>query len=167
MDDQMPIGVRFSVLHRSFKKRVDEQVKKKELTGVQFGVLLGLNKLERLGHKEIKQRDLENEAHVTHPTMTEILKRLEGKGFIESHPGTTDRRSKNISSTQKTADLLRETHEVDESVFRELCNGLTQQQREEMLVYLDVMLTNAIQGICDHNCKDTEKGRNKYDKALS
>ena len=39
MEKEMPIGLRFSLLHRSFKKQLDELLREKELTGVQFGVL--------------------------------------------------------------------------------------------------------------------------------
>ena len=81
MEKELPIGLRFSLLHRSFKKQLDEQLKEKELTGVQFGVLGQLGRLERSGQGEVYQKDLELATHVTHPTMTEIVKRLE-KGDV-------------------------------------------------------------------------------------
>ncbi len=59
MEKEMPIGLRFSLLHRSFKKQLDERLKEKELTGVQFGVLGQLDRLERSGQEEVYQKDLE------------------------------------------------------------------------------------------------------------
>ena len=38
MEKEMPIGLRFSLLHRSFKKQLDEQLKEHERTGVEIGV---------------------------------------------------------------------------------------------------------------------------------
>lgn len=144
MENGMPIGVKFSVLHRAFKRSVDEQVKQKGLTGVQFGVLAGLSRLEQCGQKEIRQRDLEQVSHVTHSTMTEIIKRLENKEFLVCHTGITDRRSKIISSTKKTTRLLQEMDEIDAIVFQKLSKGLNDQQKEEMLNGMNIMIKNAI-----------------------
>ena len=82
----MPLGLRFSLLHRSYKKKIDELLREKDLTGVQFFVLGALVRLEHAGSGEIHQRDLELATHVTHPTMTELLKRLEKKGLIRCAP---------------------------------------------------------------------------------
>ena len=119
MDKEMPIGIRFSLLHRSFKRQLDERLKEKELTGVQFGVLGQLGRLERTKQGEIFQKDLEAISHVTHPTMTEILKRLEKQGFISCHPGTKDR------------------------IFAKLCTGLSGEQISSLIAMTDVMIENA------------------------
>ena len=67
MDDKLPMGLRFSLLHRAFKRRMDALLSEKELTGVQFGVLGALIRRERQGAEEISQRDLEEATHVGHP----------------------------------------------------------------------------------------------------
>ena len=48
------------------------------------GVLGELGRLERESAGEVTQKALEAAAHVTHPTMTELLKKLEKKGFVSS-----------------------------------------------------------------------------------
>ena len=72
-EKELPMGLRFSLLHRAFRKKMDERLSEKELTGVQFGVLSALLRMEQVKTGEISQRDLEEVSHVTHPTMTEIL----------------------------------------------------------------------------------------------
>ena len=47
MEQEMPMGLRFSVISRSFKRQLDGLLKEKELTGVQFGVLNGARRLRR------------------------------------------------------------------------------------------------------------------------
>lgn len=143
MDKEMPIGIRFSFLHRSFKRQLDERLKEKELTGVQFGVLGQLGRLERTKQGEIFQKDLEAISHVTHPTMTEILKRLEKQGFISCHPGTKDRRYKCVSTTEKATQLLEEMVEVDKQIFAKLCTGLSGEQISSLIAMTDVMIENA------------------------
>ena len=143
MEHRMPLGLRFSIIGRSFKKQLDELLREKDLTGVQFGVLGELGRLEHSGCVSITQRDLENASHVTHPTMTEILKRLEKKGFIRCCPSENDRRCKLISSTEKAAALIDEMRTADERVFASLTGGLGEDEINELLRLTDVMLKNS------------------------
>lgn len=148
MEHNMPMGLRLSLLHRAFRKRLDEGLQEKGLTGVQFGVLGQLRRLRRAGQEEINQRDLEAATHVTHPTMTEIVKRLEKQGFVVCAPSERDRRFKCIRPTEKAAALHREMDELDERVFREMCRGLTPEQVEAFGTILDQMLNNIYGGCC-------------------
>lgn len=138
----IPVGLRFSILHRSFMKQLDRLLQEKGLTGVQLGVLGQLRKLEETG-QEVNQRDLENATHVTHPTMTEIVKRLEKQGFVRCEPSARDRRYKSIRSTEKAASLRSETNELDERIFRELTTGLSEEEIRSLLSVTDKMLANA------------------------
>ena len=149
------MGLRFSLLHRAFRRKLDEHLREMDLTGVQFGVLGQLARLEELGEGEINQRALETASHVTHPTMTEIIKRLEQKGFIACKPSAADRRNKCISSTEKARALHREVDRVDEEVYSWLCEGLSPEQREELSELTGIMLENALKVYgkgCDRNC---------------
>ena len=143
MNCHLPVGLRFSILHRSFLKQLDRLLQEKGLTGVQFGVLGQLRRLEESGQREINQRDLENAAHVTHPTMTEILKRLEKQGFVTCEPSARDRRFKSIRSTGKALALRCETEELDERVFRRLTQGLSESEIASLLSAMDKMIENA------------------------
>ncbi len=143
MDKEIPIGLRFSLLHRSFKKQLDERLKEKELTGVQFGVLGQLNRLEHLEQREVCQKDLEALFRVTHPTMTEIIKRLEKQGFVNCRPGAKDRRYKCVSTTEKAEQLLDEMAEVDKQIFKKLCEGLSGEEVSSLITMTDIMLENA------------------------
>ena len=156
IDVKIPIGLQFSILHRAFRKKLDEQLREKDLTGVQFGVMGELMRLERVASGEVNQKDLENASHVTHPTMTEIIKRLEKKGFITCETSAVDRRYKSISSTGKALSLRQEMNEVDKSVFQWLSQGLSQPQIDELMEIMDIMLKNAAEccGKGSENCGD-------------
>ena len=75
----MPMGVKFAVIHRAFRREMDALLREKDVTGAQFGALRALDYLERERGGEISQHDLEEISRSTHPTMTEILKKLEKK----------------------------------------------------------------------------------------
>jgi len=161
MTDQLPYGLRFSIIGRTFKRQLDSQLSAEELTAVQLSVLKELGRLERSGVPEVNQRDLENASHVTHPTMAQILKRLERKGFIRCCQSSTDRRSKSISSTEKALKLRHEMDQIDQEIFKQLCRGLSQEQVDSTLAAVDIMLSNAFH-CCDNQVH--KKGSEKLDQ---
>lgn len=153
MERNMPMGLRFSLLHRSFKKQMDARLQEKGLTGVQFGVLGQLRRLQRAGQAEINQRDLETATHVTHPTMTEIVKRLEKQGFVACAPSERDRRYKSIRATEKAEALHQEIDELDGAIFAELCRGLSEEDVAALRRITDRMLGNIFE-----NCRKKQGG---------
>ena len=156
MKYDLPYGMRFSILGRTFKRQLDQRLLEKDLTGVQLGVLKELEQLEASGAAEVNQRDLEKASHVTHPTMTEILKRLERKGFVCCCQSSLDRRHKRISSTEKSMQLRQELSCMDEAILEELSRGLSRQQLETLWEILDVMLDNAF-NICRKGCDENDQ----------
>ena len=156
MKYDLPYGMRFSILGRTFKRQLDQRLLEKDLTGVQLGVLKELERLEASGAAEVNQRDLENASHVTHPTMTEILKRLERKGFIRCCQSSHDRRHKCIFSTEKARQLQQEMSYMDSAILVQLSRGLSQQQLEALGEILDVMLDNAFQ-TCKKGCDENDQ----------
>ena len=56
-EKELPMGLRFSLLHRAFRKKMDERLSEKELTGVQFGVLSALLRMEQVKTGETSSRD--------------------------------------------------------------------------------------------------------------
>ena len=143
MTDELPVGLRLSILSRAFGQLLDKRAKALDLTCAQFAVLQELRRLEAQKPPEINQRDLEHAARLTHPTMTEILKHLEKKGFVQCRTGIADRRSKAISSTEKTFRLAGKLDHIDDDIFRTLIRGISEKNVEAFLNTMDCMLINA------------------------
>lgn len=141
MNCEIPIGLRFSILHRSFRCKIDEMLREHDITGPQLGVLSALRKNELAG-RETCQRDLENVSHVTHPTMTEMIKRLEKKGLLVTRRSETDRRSKCIFITEEGTDILKRTAEIEQDVFAALSSGLSEEQLQQLDKITAIMLKN-------------------------
>ena len=146
----MPIGAKFAVLHRAFRRELDAALKEKDLTGVQFGVLRAIDRLERTADGEISQRAVEEASHSSHPTMCEILKKLEKKGFVDIRPSRTDGRRKTVGLTDRARELDRELFGVDERTFARIACGLDEAQTEALGAMLDTMLSN----ICGCGAKE-------------
>ena len=156
MKHDLPYGMRFSILGRTFKRQLDERLLEKDLTGVQLGVLKELERLEASGVAEVNQRDLENASHVTHPTMTEILKRLERKGFIRCCQSSHDRPHKCVFSTEKARQLQQEMNHMDSAILAQLSRGLSREQLESLWEMLDIMLDNALK-TCKKGCDENDQ----------
>ena len=138
----MPVGAKFAVIHRAFRRELDASLREMELTGAQFGALRALDRLERERGGEISQRDVEELCRSAHPTMTEILKKLEKKGFIEVRPSETDRRRKQIRRTDKARELDHATIRADEQTFDKFAAGLDAAERASLERMLDVLIGN-------------------------
>ena len=138
----IPLGVKFAIIHRAFRREVDAMLREKGLTAAQFGVLNALDRLEHEGAAEINQRDVEAMCRSTHPTMTEMLKKLEKKGFIETRVSETDRRRKIVCRTERAKELGRETVQVDEQTFAKFSAGLDGAQTAQLETMLDALLRN-------------------------
>jgi DNA-binding MarR family transcriptional regulator len=144
MDHDIPPGLRFSILNRAFKRKLEDRASEMGLTAVQLQVLGELRRLEVIGDSEINQRDLENAVSVTHPTMTEIIKRLEKKGAVVCTTSRADKRYKKINTTPQYANIHIELETMDRTVFKELCQGLSDQQVEEFMKLSSVMIDNVM-----------------------
>jgi DNA-binding MarR family transcriptional regulator len=137
-----PLGIRLAILSKVYKQKIEERASEIGLTAVQLRVIGELRHMEVSGMTEINQRDLENAVAVTHPTMTEIIKRLEKKGAVVCTVSSSDKRYKKISSTPQYANIHIELEELDHLVFKELCEGLDDKQISEFMSISDVMIGN-------------------------
>ena len=144
------VGAKFGVIHRAFRRELDAALREKELTGVQFAALRAIERLEREGG-EVSQRDVEALTRSSHPTMTEVLKKLEKKGFIEVRPSETDRRRKRIRRTDKARELDREALRVDEKTFERFTADLDEAQK--------AALGNMLDRLIDRACGGEKEGR--------
>ncbi len=138
----MPFGLKIAIINRTFRKKLDKKASTLGLTSVQLRVLGSISRLEASGETEIHQNDLERIEHVSHPAMTKLLQRLEYKGLIRCVPSTNDRRYKKITCTEQSAEIYKMILAQDEEVFAELCKGLTEEQKKELVRLADMILKN-------------------------
>lgn len=142
METNIAPGLRFSILDREFKKKLENRANEMGLTSVQLRVLGELSRLELMGIEEVNQKDLEKALLVTHPTMTEIIKRLEKKKAVVCTPSKIDRRYKKIDCTAEFKDIHTELREMDWEIFYKICDGISKEYVEIFLETSERMLEN-------------------------
>ena len=125
---------------------MDASLRETGLTGAQFGALVALDRLEREQTGEISQCDVEQMCRCGHSTMTEILRKLEKKGFIEVRPSEKDLRRKQIRRTDRALELNRAALRIDEKTFDKFASGLDGTQRAALESMLDLLIGNVCRG---------------------
>ena len=81
-------------------------------------------------------RDVEKAFHLSHPTVSGLLSRLEQKGFVELRTDPEDRRFKRIYLLPKAWQLDERISRTLEGNERKMTDGFTQQEREEFAAML-------------------------------
>ena len=141
-----PIGIRFSVLARTFKSRIDDKFKDEGLTAVQASTIMTVSRLNRQLGRDVTLKDVQQAQNIAHPTLIEIIKKLEAKEFVETFKCETDKRSRNIRLTSKSDGLLHSINDVSKDVYSSLCEGIDPDEVEIMEKVINKMIINAIGG---------------------
>ena len=81
-------------------------------------------------------RDIEEAFHLSHPTVSGLLSRLEKKGFIEFRPDETDRRCKRIHVLSKGLELNETMHKAILANEAQMVQGFTAEEKEQFRQYL-------------------------------
>lgn len=93
-------------------------------------------------------RDIEEEFHLTHPTVSGILSRLEKKNFLELRPDEADRRCKRIHILPKGYECLDTMYQTILSNEERLVQSFTE---EEISLFFD-LLSRAITNMGGSPC---------------
>lgn len=124
-------GFLIRILHWCTTNAMDNAMKAMDLTGSQGRIMAYLSHAK----KPPCPRDLETEFHLSHPTVSGLLSRLEQKGFLELRTDPDDRRIKRIYVLEKG----RQTHEIMHSIISETEKRMVADfspEEQEMFIHL-------------------------------
>ena len=135
-------GPLFRTLHSCTAQALTNAMEEMDLTAAQ-GRIMGY-----LAHSKQApcSRDIEEVFHLTHPTVSGLLSRLEKKGFIEFRPDEHDRRCKRIFVLPKGVECdarMRQTLQNNEAL---LVQGFSEEEKELFAQLLQRALQNM--GVC-------------------
>lgn len=98
MNKSNELGYYFCLIDNHMEKTMNEALRKYDLTKSQQDVL---GFLHHTNKEFVIQKDIEEHFHISNPTVTGLLNRLEQKGFIERIKDPRDKRSRIIVLTEK------------------------------------------------------------------
>ena len=126
------------ILHWCTDQRMTHALAEMELTASQ-GPILGF-----ISHRKTPPcaRDIEEAFHLSHPTVSGLLARLEKKGFIEFFPDEADRRCKRIGLQNKGQQCIAIMHRTIEENERVMVQGFTEEERDQYADFLERIRKN-------------------------
>ena len=126
------------ILHWCTDQRITSALAEMELTASQ-GPILGY-----IAHRKTPPcaKDIEEEFHLSHPTVSGLLSRLEKKGFLEFFPDETDRRCKRIRLREKGLQCIEIMHQAIRENERVLVQGFSEEEQSLFLSFLNRAIHN-------------------------
>lgn len=125
-------------LHWRTDQSVTNELAQMDLTSAQ-GHILGF-----LDHRQEPAcpKDIEDAFHLSHPTVSGLLARLEKKEFIALQPDEKDRRCKRIFILEKGHQFNQRIHDVIRQNEDRIVAGFTEQEREAFASFLERAIAN-------------------------
>ena len=99
-------------------------------------------------------RDVEEALHLTHPTVSGILSRLEQKGFLELKPDPSDRRCKRIHICSKGRECHQTMQQTIQDTEKRMVQGFTPQEQKLFAQLLQRAIANMGVGPCQSQSKE-------------
>ena len=93
-------------------------------------------------------RDIEAAFHLSHPTVSGLLSRLEQKGFIQQCPDPDDRRCKRIYLSEKGLQCHDTMYRIILENEERMVHDFTPEEKELFLSFLQRAITNMGGGPC-------------------
>lgn len=150
---QYHYGPRFRILHWCVDQVLGEELAKMELTASQ-GRIMGY-----ITHRAQPPcaRDIEEHFHLSHPSVSGTLNRMEKKGFITFLPDEADRRCKRIQILPKGRECQDRIEQTIARMEQRVVEDFTPEEREQFSRLLDRAIRNM--GVCP--CKPFHKEETK------
>lgn len=114
------------ILHSCTDQKITGALADMELTAAQ-GPIMGFIEC---APQPPCSRDIEDAFHLSHPTVSGLLSRLEKKGFIEFRPDAEDRRCKRIYILPKGRECNERMHRIIDENEERMVQDFTQEEKE-------------------------------------
>ena len=132
------IGYFFKLIDNRLRANADAGLSKLGLTFAQSHILRFL--AESGGRAT--QKEIEDYAHVSHPTVVGIVMRMEQAGFLTTCTDPADKRNKIVSLTDKAKDINLEIRRSIDMSEREILKSFTDEETEQLRGYLTRICEN-------------------------
>ena len=138
-DCSQNLGPRLRYLNNRITQNMDQQFLALDLTSTQSFILHHLSLHE---NEAMYPKDIEKRFHLTHPTVSGVLQRLEAKNFIVIEPDRADRRCKRIRLTDRARRCDEAVGQAFETLERLMCSGMSEEEQQTLLRLLDLASAN-------------------------
>ena len=139
------VGMEIRALDNLIKRFIDNTINKERLVQVtgSNGWIIGY--LWENRHKDIYQKDLEAEFHVTRSTASKVVNLMVEKGLVVRKSVQTDARLKKLVLTEKALEMAEEMEKRHEQIERQIVKGFSDEELKQFYLYLERLKKNVEQ----------------------
>lgn len=116
----------------------------------EMGLLFHIKNSTHAGPDGVKVSDLSSHMHVTSPSITQLVTNLEERGFVVRTMDREDRRSVNVSITEKGREVTEKAEEHLMGTLEDLVEHLGQEK--------SLMLSDIMKDVFEYFSKQSNKG---------
>lgn len=113
--------------------------REQELTELSMKQLVYLEAISRMGNPTFSE--LARQLKVTKPSVTAIVRKLEEKGFVIRTVSQDDRRSANLSLSEKGKTLQKTHDRLHQKIAMQVASTLTEQELTELVRLLEKVVS--------------------------
>lgn len=145
-------GYYTKIIHNVFESKMNNMLKEVGLTSTQMDMLRYLTtcKSEK---RIVKQKDLESYFHISNPTVSVMLDRLENKKLIRRIRSDEDRRVRYVEPTEEGEHLISNLFEEAKEMNEKMMEGLSDEEIEAGMHFLKYIMERLIG---KENCQHAE-----------
>ena len=126
--------------YRIFFKRIDNRLKSNADAGLgKHGLTFAQSRIIRFLAEhggQTTQKEIEDYAHVSHPTIVGIVTRMEQSGFLSTCTDPSDKRNKVVRLTDKAKDINLEIRRSIDNGERAMLRSFSEEEVEQLRGYL-------------------------------
>lgn len=131
-------GPLLRILHFSIDQAINSSLESMELTAAQ-GHILGFTVMQETPPCP---KDLEEAFHLSHPTVSGLLARMEKKGFLELRADEKDRRCKRVCILPKGRECFQVLHKAIEDTNEQVVRGFSPEEQAVFRELLERAISN-------------------------
>lgn len=138
------------ILHWCTDQTITAALEEQELTSAQGHIMGYLSRQT----KPPCPRNIEEVFHLSHPTVSGLLSRLEQKGFIRLYPDPDDRRCKRIHLQPKGLQCHDTMHRIIQENENRMVRDFTPEEKEQFASLLQRAIANMGGGPCQFHSQE-------------
>lgn len=108
-------------------------------------------------NKLASQKELADQLEISTTAVAVSLKKLENGGYVKKVVDSKDNRFNKIDLTEKGLEVVKQSHEIFYSIDKNMFEGFTDEEKNNMLNYLDKMYSNLARMEADFKNESEEK----------
>ena len=130
---EINFGRMIRIIHWHMDQVFNNFLREYNLTLSQVEILRYLN-MHR--NEEVHQKDIEKFFHISNPTVSGLLNRLEEKGFIARETDLNDTRKKTVKSTNEALAMAKKLKKTMDQFEDDLLSALNNDEKQRLKEYL-------------------------------